>query len=133
MQKVEDLKEIFIATHDLGVAWQNELVQLHAENFRLVEENKTLKANYKELYEENKNLQTELNNLSDKLQKMRDDIFKELNTKNSEEFQKFVTDYLKKIRECVDGATLYEKPKENPTESEDTGNFDEEERKPNFD
>ena len=114
MQKIDDLKEIFTAIHDLGVAWQNELVALRTENSRLIAENKklidknkTLAANYDKLSEsyeqlvgENAKLHTDLN-LAEKLHR---DILAELNKQNSDDFQNFVKVYLKKIRECVDGA-----------------------------
>ena len=104
MQEIDDLKEIFTATHDLGVAWQNEIVKLRAEN-------KTLADNYTKLSDENKKLH-------DELLKVRNDIINELNTRNSDDFQKEVKDYLKKIRECVGGSVAFEKPKENPAPAE---------------
>lgn len=126
MQKIEDLKEIFTATHDLGVAWQNELVALRVENKTLADENKTLAdkydklfSNYEKLYDENKTLHVELNNLSEQIVQLianlRGDILTELNDKNTEDFQKFVKDYLMQIRKCVDGAVVAENPTENST------------------
>ena len=124
MQKIDDLKEIFTATHDLGVAWQNELVKLRAENSRLIAENKNLADNYdklslsyEKLSDENKTLRGELNNLSEQIGQLitnlRGDIVKELNAKNPEEFQGFVKDYLRQIRKFVDDAVIAEKPQEN--------------------
>lgn len=137
MQKIDDLKEIFTATHDLGVAWQNELVELRAENSRLIAENKNLADNYDKLFSsyenisaENKNLHGELNNLSEQIGQLitnlRGDILKELNAKNPEEFQGFVKDYLRQIRKCVDGAVVAEKPQENfpPYDDNDRPNYD---------
>ena len=117
MQQIDDLKEIFKATQDLGVAWQNELVKLRAENSRLIAENKLLADNFKKISEENKNLHAELNNLSEKvgqlMENLRGDILTELNARNSDDFQNFVKDYLKKIRDCVDGTLATDKPTEN--------------------
>lgn len=117
MQQIDDLKEIFKATQDLGVAWQNELVELRAKNSRLIAENKLLADNFKKISEENKNLHAELNNLSEKvgqlMENLRGDILTELNARNSDDFQNFVKDYLKKIRDCVDGTLATEKPTEN--------------------
>ena len=131
MQKIDDLKEIFTATHDLGVAWQNELVALRAENSRLADENKNLADNYDKLFSsyeklsaENKNLRGELNNLSEQIGQLianlRGDILTELNEKNPEDFQKFVKDYLMQIRKCVDGAVVAEKSQGNfPSHDDD--------------
>lgn len=111
METIDDLKEILTAAQDLGAKWQEEIISLRTENSRLQEENETLRENYESLHAENKKLQTELNNLSEKTeqlnQNLREEIIaavaKELNAAKQDEFQNFVTDYLKEIRERVDG------------------------------
>ena len=106
METIDDLKEILTAAQDLGAKWQEEIISLRTENSRLQEENETLRENYESLHAENKKLQTELNNLSEKteqlIKNLRDEIIRELNTANQEEFQN-VKNSLKEIRKRVEG------------------------------
>ena len=108
MQEIDDLKEIFNATHDLGVAWQNTLIELTAENSRLIEENKNLQTKYEKLVAENKNLMAEIKTLSEKIKSYKEEIIRELDAKNREAFQNLVKNHLEKIRECVDGTMAFE-------------------------
>ena len=122
MQEIDDLKEIFTATHDLGVAWQDELVKLRAEN-------ETLTAKLDKLTEETDKLTEKIRKLSeDQIKNLRDEIIQELNSKNTEEFQKYVQDYLKEIRKCVDGKLPFEPSSETPKEP----HIDSEDNTPEF-
>lgn len=126
MQEIEDLKEIFSAMQELGATWHSEIIslreknsQLEKENFQLKEENSRLKKNFGDL-------KNDLNNLSEKIEQLTknvsNEIITELNVKDREYFQKFVKDYLKKIRECVDGKIPVETVQKNSPEN-DTNNF----------
>lgn len=106
MQTIEDLHEILSAVQEIGAAWQNQNVSLRAENSRLTDENKTLRENYERLHRENENLRREISNLSEKIEQfnnnLRDEIIRELNAVNRDDFQNFVRDYLRVIREQLD-------------------------------
>lgn len=111
METIDDLKEILTAAQELGAKWQEEIISLRAENSELRKANETLRKNYESLHEENKTLRAELNDLSEKTeqlnQNLREEIIaavaKELDAAKQDEFQNFVKDYLKEIRERVDG------------------------------
>lgn len=111
METIDDLKEILTAAQELGSKWQEENISLRAENSELRKANETLRKNYESLHEENKKLHAELNDLSEKtgqlIKNLREEIIaavaKELDAAKQDEFQNFVIDYLREIRERVDG------------------------------
>lgn len=102
MQKFDDVKEIISAMHELGTAWHDEIISLREENARLKNENERLEKNF--------------NNFKDNLESVRCEIIKELDAKKHEDFQEFVRDYLRRIRECVDGKII-ETAQKNSTEN----------------
>ena len=110
MSKVDDLREIFSAARDMGTAWQNELIALHARIKQLEEENKnlseklgTLQHNFETLSESFGQLNTNLTTLpggvadkiSDKIQA-------------SETFQNAVKDDLSNILKCLGKDSIVE-------------------------
>lgn len=102
MQKIDDVKEIISAMHELGTKWHSEIILLREENLRLKKDNERLEKNF--------------NNLKNNLEDVRREIIKELDAKKREDFQEFVEDYLKRIRECVDGKII-ESAQKNSTEN----------------
>ena len=116
MQKIDDLREILTAIQDIGNAWQKEIIQLREENDRLFYENEHLRETRDRLTDQNKLLRQDIKNLSEKTEQLikdlRNDLIKELDSKKQEEFQKFVRDYLRKLREASNTSTTKaEEPK----------------------
>lgn len=105
MQNIEDLKEILTTVQEIGNAWHEENISLREENDRLLKENENLRA-------ENESLRRELENLPAQVKELlgilRDDIIGELDAKTRDDFQKFVRDYLKDIRDKLNTPTKSE-------------------------
>ena len=109
MQKIDDLQEILTAIQDIGSAWQAEIIKLRKDRDELLDKNEHLRETRDRLTEQNKLLRQDIKNLSEKTEQLikdlRNDLIKELDSKKQEEFQKFVRDYLRKLREASNTPT----------------------------
>ncbi len=122
MQNIEDLKEILTTVQEIGNAWHEENISLREENDRLLKENENLRAENESLRRELENLPAQvkellgilrddiINELDAKTHVLRDDIIGELDAKTRDDFQKFVRDYLKDIRDKLNTPTKAEEP-----------------------
>ena len=93
------------AVQEIGNAWHEENISLREENDRLLKEIEKLRAENESLHRELENLPAQMKNL---LGTLRDDIIGELDANTRDEFQKFVRDYLKDIRDKLNTPTKTE-------------------------
>ncbi|MBD3879428.1 MAG: hypothetical protein SR1Q5_07070 [Quinella sp. 1Q5] len=104
MQKIDDLREILTAIQDIGNAWQAENIKLREENDRLLDKNGRLRETYDRLTKQNESLRQDIKNLLEEtkrlIENLRDDLINELAADKQEDFQKFVRDYLRKLRKA---------------------------------